>query len=115
MRKLVISLLTTALLLISFVTSTFAFIVISVETAVEFDFNIEGYDGLLISLDGTNYQQDISSKQLKEHIAGSEEEFDNLLFTGVTLKHDASKKIELDANNKALFVKDSIDGTVHTS
>lgn len=114
MRKLVISLLTTALLLISFVTSTFAFIVISVETAVEFDFNIEGYDGLLISLDGTNYQQDISSKQLKEHIAGSEEAFDNLLFTGVTLKHDASKKIELDANNKALFVKDSIDGTVHT-
>lgn len=114
MRKLVISLISVALLLVSFVTSTFAFIVISVETTVEFDFNIEGYDGLLISLDGTNFQQDITSKQLKEYIAGSEEDFDKLMFTGVTLKHDASKKIELDANNKALFVKDSIDGTSHT-
>lgn len=112
MRKLVISILTAALLAISFITSTFAFIVISVETGIdEFDLNIEGYDGLLLSTDGINFQQDITSKEFKELIAGSETHFDELTFSGVTLKHDSAKNISFD-NNVAQFSKDNIqDGT----
>lgn len=114
MRKLVISIITASLLIISFITSTFAFIVISVESGVdEFEFNIEGYDGLLISTDGINFKQDITSKKFKELIAGAEDDFDSLEFTGVTLKHNASKELVLD-NNVAQFSKDTISNGSHS-
>lgn len=114
MKKLVLSLSMCVFLLISLVSSTFAFVVINKTVGVEeFDFSIEGQNGLLISLDGENFTQDISAEELKKKIAGSLEKFDSTLFTGVTLKHTEDKKIEYNAG-QPVFVKDYLQDNRHT-
>lgn len=108
-RKLVLSLIMVCACIISIVSSTFAFIVINTDTPVEeFEFNIEGQSGIQISIDGKNFSQDITAKQVKEAVSGSVDAFDKTMFTGVTLKHDANKKIEMVDNNP-VFVKDNLD------
>lgn len=114
MKKLMLSLSICVLLLISFVSSTFAFVVINKTVGVEeFDFSIEGQSGLLISLDGETFTQDISADELKKKISGSLEKFDSTQFTGVTLKHTEDKKIEYNAG-QPVFVKDYIQDNLHT-
>ena len=56
--KLSLSILAVVFTLVSFVTSTFAFVIMNSTVAVSLDFNIEGYEGLGVSLDGTSFTQD---------------------------------------------------------
>ena len=87
--KLLLSSVAAASCAVSLTASTFAYVIIgnSVEVA-DFYFDIESQEGLLVSLDGINYQQDITSNQLKEKIAGSVTDFDKKSFIGVTPLQD---------------------------
>ncbi len=92
-RKLVLSIISLSFTLASLITSTFAFVVMSSNVEINAEFNIEGYEGLGISLDGNEFTQDITSESLKEKIAGSVENYDKLSFRGVTPMHDNNGKI----------------------
>lgn len=96
-RKLILSgcmLFATA---ISLVSTTFAFVTLQKEANVsEFGFSIENQEGLLISLDGKNFYQDLSYSQITKAIeayanAGLESTdpnyvpYDKLTYSGVTL------------------------------
>ncbi|MCR5349873.1 MAG: hypothetical protein K6E20_02670 [Acholeplasmatales bacterium] len=65
-------------------------------------------DGILISLDGTNFSQDISSNQFKELIAGEAETYDNLAYDGCTLKLDENGNIQYDEAGNAIFEYDTV-------
>lgn len=65
-------------------------------------------DGILISTDGVNFQQDISASQIKKVIAGSEAAYDKLAFDGTTLKLDNDGNIVYDENGKAVFEHDNV-------
>jgi hypothetical protein len=55
--------------LITVVSTTYAFIILNDEAKVsEIDFEIENQDGLLLSLDGVNYYQDISYEKIAKAI-----------------------------------------------
>lgn len=97
--KLLLSSVAAASCAVSLTASTFAYVIIgnSVEVA-DFYFDIESQEGLLVSLDGINYQQDITSDQLKSYIADSVDDFNKKTFIGVTpLQEDG--KIKYDGEN----------------
>lgn len=96
--------------------STFAYVLIGNSVSVEdFQFNIEGQTGLLVSLDGENFSQDITSDMIKEKIGGTVEAFDNKRFQGVTPKMEAGKVV-YDANSLMQFQYDFANdaNTTHT-
>ena len=97
--KLLLSSLAAASCAVSLTASTFAYVIIgnSVEVS-DFYFDIESQEGLLVSLDGVNYQQDLTSNQVKEKIAGSVTDFDNKSFIGVTPLQEAGH-IKYDGTN----------------
>jgi hypothetical protein len=66
-------------------------------------------DGILISLDGENFSQDISAKQFKELIAGEVEAYDKLAYDGCTLKLDDDGNIVYDENGNAIFEYDLVE------
>lgn len=106
--KIILTLSSIALLSITLVSTTYAYTVLSADSDVrEFNFNVEGSLGLLVSLDGTNFSQDISSDMLKEKIAGSVEDYNDLYLTGVALKHtDGLFTYNLD--NSLKFERDEV-------
>lgn len=65
-KKVLLSGATTLALLVSTVTSTFAFVILNDEANIsEFNFNIQNEEGLWISLDGVYYSQDINYSMIK--------------------------------------------------
>ena len=109
--KLSLSILAVVFTLVSLVTSTFAFVIMNSTVAVSLDFNIEGYEGLGVSLDGTSFTQDIRPTALKKKIAGSVDDFNKMTFRGVTLQQENINneyKIKYDANGNALFYYDTV-------
>ena len=107
LRKLILSILSLSFTLVSLITSTFAFVVMSSNVEVSAEFNIEGYEGLGISLDGNEFTQDITSEALKTKVAGSVDAYNALSFRGVTPKQDNSGKIEY-VSNEAKFNYDIV-------
>ena len=111
-RKIVLSSLSSLFLLTTFATTTYAYVVIGNKADVrEFNFNIENTTGLLLSLDGNNFSQDISSDMLAKAIAPNGN-YDELKFTGVTVDSNNSKVLFND-NNEIKFVKDSVSNNKH--
>lgn len=94
-RKLVWLGITICSLLITLTSTTYAFIVLDREAKVsEVDFNIENQDGLLLSLDGKNFYQDLSYDMIIDAIEryqatvyGSKDnlEYSKFNLTGVTM------------------------------
>lgn len=129
-RKLVLSSIMCATTALTAVSSTFAFVSLQTEAKVsEFSFNIENQEGLLISLDGTHFSQDLSYTQITGQIldnafgAAARENgalvktMNDLALTGVTLNADNTGKIDMSEQrlNAAgvsefypKFVKDSL-------
>ena len=106
--KLILSGAASLALAVSLTATTFAYVLIGNNVVVEeFDFEVEGQEGLLISLDGENFSQDITSEQLKIKVAGSVEEFDKNRIIGTTVKHNAGNAVvdEYGLN----FTKEIID------
>ncbi len=66
-------------------------------------------DGILVSTDGVNFSQDISSKQFKELIAGSEDAYNNLAFQGSTVRFDDSGNVVYDEDGYAVFEYDKVN------
>ena len=92
--KLILSGAASLALAVSLTATTFAYVLIGNNVVVEeFDFEVEGQEGLLISLDGENFSQDITSEQLKVLIAGSVEEFDKNRIIGTTVKHESGNAV----------------------
>nr|MCR5232075.1 hypothetical protein [Acholeplasmatales bacterium] len=97
--KLLLSSVAAVTCAVSLTASTFAYVIIGNSVEVQdFYFDIESQEGLLVSLDGTNYQQDITSNQIKEKIAGSVTDFDKKSFIGVTPLQEIGK-IKYDGEN----------------
>ena len=106
------------------VSTTYAFVILQNEAQVEeLDFEIESDLGLLISLDGKNFSQDITKKMLQQQIlknTGNEGKTwseANIKYSGVTLSPDLGNKSELyntnkvkrDLDNNPMFQKDSLE------
>lgn len=106
--KLVLSGAASLALAVSLTATTFAYVLIGNNVIVEeFSFDVEGQEGLLISLDGENYSQDITSEQLKTFIAGSVEDFNKRKLTGTTVKHNAGSAVY--EGNYLSFEKEQIN------
>ena len=107
--KLILSGAASLALAVSLTATTFAYVLIGNNVIVEeFSFDVEGQEGLLISLDGENYSQDITSEQLKAKIAGSVEEFDKRNLVGTTVKHSSENAV-YDIDNYLSFEKEQIN------
>lgn len=107
--KLILSGAATLALAVSLTATTFAYVLIGNNVTVEeFDFKVEGQEGLMISLDGENFSQDITSEQLKTRIAGSVEEFDKNSIVGTTVKHETGSTVYDTAGN-LIFEKEHIE------
>lgn len=106
--KLVLSGLASLATAVSLTATTFAYVLMGNNVTVEqFDFNVEGQEGLLISLDNKNFSQDISSDQLKEHLAGSVDAFDKRTIRGTTIRQSAGSPVII--NDKLVFEKEHIN------
>jgi hypothetical protein len=83
--------------ILTIVSSTYAFVVLNDEAKVsEIEFEIENQDGLLLSLDGVNYYQDISYEMIVEAIeryvqttyaSNSKLNYSDFNLTGVSMKN----------------------------
>lgn len=99
-RKLIMSISTAAMTAICLGTTTYAWFSRNANVWVdETDLYVNTYDGLLISLDGTNFSQDITSDELKQYITGkttaeeAREAYKGLNLIGNTMKQDANGKV----------------------
>ena len=109
--KLILSGAASLALAVSLTATTFAYVLIGNNVTVdEFDFKVEGQEGLMISLDGTNFSQDITGAELKKHLAGSVDAFDSNFITGTTIK-DSGNSIQTDGD--VFFVKEKINRATH--
>ncbi|MDY5983734.1 MAG: hypothetical protein SPJ17_08545, partial [Anaeroplasma sp.] len=109
--KLILSGAASLALAVSLTATTFAYVLIGNNATVdEFDFKVEGQEGLMISLDGTNFSQDITGAELKKHLAGSVDAFDSNFITGTTIK-DSGNSIQTDGD--VFFVKEKINRATH--
>ena len=115
-RKIVLLGVAVFSLLITLASTTYAFIVLNDEAKVsEVDFEIESQDGLLLSLDGKNFYQDLSYDMIAKAIIEAQggtytKDTDNILdnfsLSGVSLDTEGSA-IKL-TDGKPSFVKDSL-------
>lgn len=119
-RKLVFLGISIFSLLITLTSTTYAFIVLNDEAKIsEVDFEIESQDGLLLSLDGKNFYQDLSYDMIAKAIIEAQggtytTDTDNVLdgfaLSGVSLK-SAGADIDV-TSGKPSFVKDTlVEGT----
>lgn len=108
-RKLILSIFMLALTIVTLSSTTYAWFVKNREAWTdEFNMQIENTEGLLMSIDGVNFSQDISKEQIVQAIEQKmDTEYDSILLSGVSLKHD-EQKIMYDATNNPQFVKDSL-------
>lgn len=81
--------------IISCVSATYAFVIINKEVEVEeMDFNLKTDTGLLISLDGQNFYQDITLNQIKNQILeNTGVNYEDIKYSGVSLEHDSNGKV----------------------
>ena len=93
MRKLIMSIMTSILIMISIVTSTYAFIVVNKNVQVEdINFNIASQEGILISTDGINFSTGIGYDEIKKAIFDKTGVvYDNTSYYVVTLKQQNGK------------------------
>lgn len=106
--KLLLSSTAASLAALSLTASTFAYVLISNNVLVQdFSFEIEGQEGLNISLDGENWSQDITTAQIKAKIEEAiNKSFDTVVLEGVTPKQKLENyKYVIDSK---IFEKDSI-------
>lgn len=110
-RKLILSLILLVATAITFASTTFAFVYIQSQTDIdEFDVKLECESSLLISIDGVNFVSKIQENEIKEHIAGSVDEFDNRKYNPITPKSTDDNKIAFDENGNVLFDIQSENG-----
>lgn len=110
-RKIIMGIGATAMTVIALGTSTYAWFARNGDAVVEkTNFNLESAEGLRISLDGEHFSQDITLSQLKEVIkANTGKDYEDLKYSGVTLKYDENGKVQYDATTGfPLFQKDSV-------
>lgn len=99
-RKLIMSISTAAMTAVCFGTSTYAWFSRNSNVWIEeTDLNVNSYDGLLISLDGKSFSQDITSDELKQAITGidnadlAREAYSKLDLIGTTMKQNADGSV----------------------
>ncbi len=113
-RKLIMSITTAAMTAVCLGTTTYAWFSQNKNVWVEeTDLYIDSYDGLLISLDGKNFSQDISSDVLKQYITNKEtaEEaraaYKDLKLIGTSMQQDNDGNISRN-DNGIMFGHDTI-------
>lgn len=81
----------------------------------ETDLYVNSYDGLLISLDGTNFSQDISSDDLKkaitkiDNVEEARNAYSSLNLIGTTMKQDSNGEVSRDLENSIMFTHDVVN------
>ena len=116
MRKLIMSIMTSILIMISIVTSTYAFIVVNKNVQVEdINFNIASQEGILISTDGINFSTGIGYDEIKKAIFDKTGVvYDNASYDGVTLKQQ-NGNIVYDEASEPLFVHDKLEASSNSN
>ena len=103
--KLLLSILATASAAVSLTASTFAYVLINNKVVIpDFEFNINGQEGLEISLDNNHWSKDILASQLKSSISDN---FDKINFGCATIDME-NGLIKKNASNQVLFKYDTI-------
>ncbi len=117
LNRFILSSLMLGFSLITLASTTYAFVILQREAEVdEFDFDIQSEAGLLISLDGKNFSQDLSLEDVQKQILkntgneGKAWEEANIRYDGVTLNSQDNKIIYDEAGNPE-FIKDSLVAT----
>lgn len=110
-RKLILSIGTATMTAACLTTSTYAWFARNGDAIVEeMDLNLETGSGLLVSLDGINFSQDITFEMIKAKIEeNTGQEYDKLKFKPVTLKHDDNGKVLFNTSNYPVFEKDKLE------
>ena len=116
-RKLIMAVTAAATAAITLGTSTYAWFSRNSNVWVEeTNFQIESYDGLLISLDGENFSQDVSADDLMKYVTGktdteeAREAYKELRFNGNTIKSNQDGTISRDdTSNEIKFVHDAVN------
>lgn len=111
-RKLILSIGTATMTAACLTTSTYAWFARNGDAIVEeMDLNLETGSGLLVSLDGINFSQDITFEMIKAKIEeNTGQEYENIKYKPVTLKHDDNGKIIYDNDTKyPNFLKDKLE------
>ena len=116
-RKLIMAVTAAATAAITLGTSTYAWFSRNSNVWVEeTNFQIESYDGLLISLDGVNFSQDVSADDLMKYVTGktdteeAREAYKELRFNGNTIKSNQDGTISRDdTSNEIQFVHDAVN------
>lgn len=110
-RKLLLSVFMLAVTIVTLTSTTFAWFARNQEAWTdEFEMDIETTEGLWISTDGINFSQDIGIEELKQAILNKTGvEYSSISYDGVSLKHNANQKIEIDSLGNVSFEKDSLE------
>ena len=109
-RKLILSIGTATMTAACLTTSTYAWFARNGDAIVEeMNLNLETGSGLLVSLDGTNFSQDITFEMIKAKIEeNTGKPYNEIKYKPVTLKHDTQGKIIYN-NNYPVFEKDKLN------
>lgn len=114
-RKLIMSISTAAMTAICLGTTTYAWFSQNRNVWVEnTDLYVDSYDGLLISLDGKNFSQDISADELKMYITNKDnaedarEAYKSVNLVGNTMEQDDDGEILKD-DDGIVFGHDAVD------
>ena len=110
-KKLILSVSSLAATAVCLTSTTYAWFAKNATAWADlFSIDIEVPEGLLISIDGENYKQDLTSDDVKTSIAGTPEAFNKLKFSGVTPLQDQNNKIDYDdETHEVKFGADVID------
>mgnify|MGYP003309573507 CR=1 FL=1 len=120
-RRLVLLGIAIMVSLITVVSTTYAFIILNDEAKIsEVDFEIENQDGLLLSLDGENYYQDLSYQMIAKAIIeaqggtytdDTDNVLDNFKISGVQMATNGTEVAKGTSTLGATvsFVKDSLN------
>lgn len=112
-RKLILSVSSLAATAVCLTSTTFAWFAKNANAWTDpFDINVHTFEGLLVSLDGESFYQDVTAEELKASIAGTVENFDKKIFQGVTPKQQAGKVLINDG--QVAFMYDDVDRKTHT-
>ena len=109
-RKLILSVSSLAATAVCLTSTTYAWFAKNATAWSElFAIDIEVPEGLLISIDGQNYKQDLTSDEVKEAISGSAAVFNSLKFSGVTPLQTSENKILYNDNQEVVFGADNVN------
>ena len=109
-RKIVMLLGMLLMTVATLISTTYAFVIMNQAVDVDdFDFEFDVQNGILISLDGENFQSGITLDMMKEEILKrTGKKYDEVKYEGVTIKEDNDGKLTYNGDGSLVMIKDHL-------